>query len=237
MNSAESRSSVLKEDPNATWHCYSSIGNAAYLGARAALSDALEQWRKAGGNEKQPWLGGEVYDTSLIHAPDNGSIADDPIKIGNSTEERVVFLDDIDVYDAKLILAVHGHQIDGAKRVAGNACINRAQAFFEGSRGSVQKAQNQLSTDGWRIVQQKRSLGLSPFGRSLLRPDTGCIRLFRGSVRRLRQKQVGNIFQSTGNPFFRPPVLLDSGGFCDFLSLQVQSIDTRRSSAKINCCL
>ena len=45
-------------------------------------------------------------------------------------------LDDIDVYDAKLIQAIHRHQIDEAKRIAGNICINRAQALFEDSRAS-----------------------------------------------------------------------------------------------------
>ena len=96
---------------------------------------------------------GKVDYTPLIHAPDNLRIADDPIKISNSTEERFVFLDDIDIYNAKLILAILGHQVDGAKWFAGNACINGAQAIFEDSRASDKKFQNQLSTDSRRLMQ------------------------------------------------------------------------------------
>ena len=146
-------SGALKEDSQPSRHCYGAIGKAADLWARAALGDTFEQWRKTRGDKKQPWLSGKVNYTPLIHAPDNRRIADDPIKIGNSTEERVVFLDDIDVDNAKLILVIYGHQIDEAERIAGNVCINRAQALFEDSRAPVQKSQNQLSADSWRIVQ------------------------------------------------------------------------------------
>jgi hypothetical protein len=179
-------SGVLKEDPNPPWHCHSAICKAVDFWARAALGDTFEQWRKTRGDKKQPWLGGKVYYTPLVHAPDNRRIADDPIKIGNSTEERFVFLGDIDVNNAKLILAIHGHQIDEAKQIAGNVCINRAQALFEDSRAPVQKSQNQLATNSRRIVQQKRSPGLSPFGWSLRRPNVGSFRFFSWSVGRLR---------------------------------------------------
>jgi len=222
----------IKEDPNPPGHRYGAIGKAADFWARAALGDTFEQWRKAGGDKKQPWRGGKVYYTPLIHAPDNRRIADDPIKIGNSTEERFGFLDDIDVDDAKLILAVHGHQIDEAKRIAGNICINRAQALFEDRRAHVQKSQNRLSINCRRIVQQERSPGLSPFGWSLRRRDVGSFGLFSWFVGRLRQKQVGNILQSSGKPLFRSPVLLE-GGLYHFHSLQVQVIETKRGSAKM----
>jgi len=223
---------MLKEDPNPSRHGYGAVCKAADFWAGAALGDTFKQWRKTRGDKKQPWWGGKVYHTPLIHAPDNRRIAGDPIKICNSTEERFVFLVDIDVYDAKLILAIHGHQIDGAKRIAGYGFINRAQAFFEDSRAPVQKSQNQLSTDSRSIVQQKGSPGLTAFGWSLSRRNVGSFRFFSWSVARLRQKHVRNIFQSSSEPLFGSPVLLE-GGLCHFLSLQVQVIETRRSSAKI----
>jgi hypothetical protein len=43
---------------------------------------------------------------------------------------------------------------------------------------------------------------------------------------------VGNIFQSSGKPLFRSPVLLE-GGLYHFHSLQVQVIETKRGSAKM----
>ena len=130
-------SGALKEDSQPSRHCYGAIGKAADLWARAALGDTFEQWRKTGGNEKQPWFGREVYYASLIHAPDNRRIADDPIRTSNSTQDRIVLLDDIGVDDAKLIQTIHCHQIDAAKRIAGYVYINRAQALFEDSRGPV----------------------------------------------------------------------------------------------------
>jgi hypothetical protein len=150
---------MLKKDANPPRHGYSAIGEAADSWARAALDGTFEQWRKTGGDKKQPRLGGKIYYPPLIHAPYNRRIADHPIKICNSPEDRFVFLDDIDIYDAKLILAINGHQIDGAERIAGNVDIDRAQALLEHSRAAIQKSQNLLSTDSRRIVQQKRSLG------------------------------------------------------------------------------
>ncbi len=227
-------SGMLKEDTNPPRHGYGAVCEATDCWACAALGDAFEQWRKTRGDKKQPWLGGKVDYTPLIHAPDNRRIADDPIKICNSTEERFVLQVNIDVYDAKLILAIHSHQIDGAKRIAGYGFINRVQAFFEDSRASVQKSQNQLSTDSGRIVQQKGRPGLSPFGWSLGSRNVGSFRFFGRSVARLRYKQMGNILQSSREPFFGSPVLFEEGGLCHFLSLQVQVIETMRSRAKIS---
>lgn len=177
-------------------------------------------------------MGGEVYHAPLVHAPDDRSIADDPIKMSHSTEQRFVFLDDIDVYDAKLIPFIDGHQIDGAERIAGNVCINRAQALFEDSRAPVKKSQNQLPANIRRIVQQKGSSGLSPLEWSLRGRYVGSVRFFSRSVGRLREEQVGNIFQSSSDPPFRSAAFLE-GSLCDFLQLQVQVIEIRRSSAKM----
>ena len=100
---------MLKEDPDPTKHCDGAICRAADFWARAALGDTSEQWRKTRGDKKQPWLGGKVYYTPLIHAPDNRRIADYPIEIRDSTEEQFVFLNDVGAQDAKLILVIHGH--------------------------------------------------------------------------------------------------------------------------------
>ncbi len=196
------------------------------------MGNTFEQRRKTRGDKKKPWLGGKVNCMPLIHAPDNWGIAYDPINMSHPLEERFVFLDDLSVDDAKLILAIHCYQIDGTKRIAGDVCINRAQALFKDSRTPVQKGQNQLSINRRRSVQQKWGSWRSRFGRSLGSHSIRGFRFFSRPVRRLRQKQVGNVLQSSSKPLFRTAVLL-KGGLCNFLSLQVQVIETKRSSAKI----
>jgi len=145
-------SGMFKEDPDIPRHCYRAECKAVDYWARAALGDTFEYRRKRWSDKKQSWLGGEIYDTALIHAPDNRRIADDPIKMSDSTEKQFIRLDDVEIDNAKPILAIHSRQIDKAERIAGNVCINRAQALFEDSRVPVQKPQKQLSTDNRRIV-------------------------------------------------------------------------------------
>ena len=54
---------------------------------------------------------------------------------------------------------------------------------------------------------------------------------FSRTVGRLRQKQVGDFFQSSRRPSFGSPILLD-GILYQFLSLQVQVVRIKRRSAK-----
>jgi hypothetical protein len=128
------KENLLKENPGPAGHFQSPVFNAYNFRALAAPGDTFEQWRIAGGDKKQPWLGRKIYGTPLIHARDNRPVTEDPVKICHSTEKRFVALIGIDANNAEPTPVIDSHQIDDAERITGDVCINREQAFFEDSR-------------------------------------------------------------------------------------------------------